>query len=945
MSPNEALEVASKHYAATLLDDVLGEPGRVYLASRGISLDVAEQAGVGFVPGPADTGWQRMVNLLAAAGVSDDAALNAGLVRRSAKSGRLYDALLGRLFVPVLLDGAVRGFVGRVVPGELDDAAPRYVVRPSSAIHDPRTLLYGLDEVVEGETTTIVEGALDVLAMRSRGFAGRVVAKLGKTLHEQQSARLVRLGIDAVLMPDADATGIGSIEPDVQMLARAGIPTAAIFVARLPENLDPADCTLEQLNAACAAASTAQALKIDVSRPQKSRSQNETPAPDGPPPIERARAYLARMAPAISGDGGHDRCYAAAAALAHGFALPRDEALGLLASEYNPRCTPPWSASELEHKVDSAIKNGHARPRGYLRDAKPSIDFLRPTSSDEAVLDDADEIERDDDTAWPVQVLGYEGDSVFCYQRAQHQILRYSPSDFTDRTLINLLGKRWLELAFPAANGRKAFASLEIYDSICTLAKQRGRFSPQRVRGRGAWEDRGRIVFNVGDRILDSASKAVETSSDYVYQGGDAFRFDASAKPLTDAQGRELYAIASRFSWSDPTSAWLLVGWIALAPLAGVLSWRPHIWITGGAGSGKTTIQTQFVERLLHDAGVMFLFGASTESGIRQTLRGDAVPVLLDEAESKTEFDAGRLEIVIGMIRRASSKTGGRETRGTPRGGAISYTISSMFCLSSITVGIKNTEDRDRISILALEAATDQTSESDWRELESMLGSMPADVSSRLYARVVAHAETLLANVATFRRAASEYFGRARTGDQIGTLLAGAAFLGSIEVVSLEQAKAAVQAFCAESPDEFAVEQADDADRVLDALFSATMQLASGERRSVAWVALSAAQRLPSVSMPLGEQEIARDALLRHGMRVKFIEGIEYLLVANGSRGIAALMRGTPYATDLRGQLLRLRSLGIVSVKASQRFGQAVKRVVAVPISLCDRYLDDSEET
>ena len=72
--------------------------------------------------------------------------------------------------------------------------------------------------------------------------------------------------------------------------------------------------------------------------------------------FERARAYLAGIPGAIP-PGGHDQTYSAAKALVEGFDLSDDDALAVLRSDYNPRCSPPWTESELRHKVESARKN------------------------------------------------------------------------------------------------------------------------------------------------------------------------------------------------------------------------------------------------------------------------------------------------------------------------------------------------------------------------------------------------------------------------------------------------------------------------------------------------------------------------------------------------------------------------------------------------------------
>lgn len=101
--------------------------------------------------------------------------------------------------------------------------------------------------------------------------------------------------------------------------------------------------------------------------PPKIRRLN-TEAPSDHPlheRIHRASAYLAKLPAAVSGQNGHGDCWKAALAVVRGFSLPGPVALDLLASEYNVRCSPPWSVSELQHKVGSAINDAKV-PIGYL---------------------------------------------------------------------------------------------------------------------------------------------------------------------------------------------------------------------------------------------------------------------------------------------------------------------------------------------------------------------------------------------------------------------------------------------------------------------------------------------------------------------------------------------------------------------------------------------------
>jgi hypothetical protein len=69
----------------------------------------------------------------------------------------------------------------------------------------------------------------------------------------------------------------------------------------------------------------------------------------------RARAYLARIEGAVSGQGGHDRTFRVACLLTQRFGLSFAEAWPLLL-EWNERCRPPWSEKELTHKLQDSLK-------------------------------------------------------------------------------------------------------------------------------------------------------------------------------------------------------------------------------------------------------------------------------------------------------------------------------------------------------------------------------------------------------------------------------------------------------------------------------------------------------------------------------------------------------------------------------------------------------------
>jgi hypothetical protein len=80
--------------------------------------------------------------------------------------------------------------------------------------------------------------------------------------------------------------------------------------------------------------------------------------------VERARRYVAKMPAAVSGQRGHDATWDVALVLVRGFELSIEEARPIMA-DYSARCSPPWSADELEHKLIDARDDGQV-PMGYL---------------------------------------------------------------------------------------------------------------------------------------------------------------------------------------------------------------------------------------------------------------------------------------------------------------------------------------------------------------------------------------------------------------------------------------------------------------------------------------------------------------------------------------------------------------------------------------------------
>jgi hypothetical protein len=80
--------------------------------------------------------------------------------------------------------------------------------------------------------------------------------------------------------------------------------------------------------------------------------------------VERARAFLQCVDPAVAGQQGDLRTFRVCCRIVRGFDLSDDEAVRAL-SEWNARCEPPWSERELRQKVMNARRYGR-EPQGGL---------------------------------------------------------------------------------------------------------------------------------------------------------------------------------------------------------------------------------------------------------------------------------------------------------------------------------------------------------------------------------------------------------------------------------------------------------------------------------------------------------------------------------------------------------------------------------------------------
>ncbi|MDI6824711.1 MAG: toprim domain-containing protein [Bacillota bacterium] len=202
---------------------------RAYLASRGVSRDVAREFGLGWSPRGLD-----LVTALCGMGRSVPDLVVAGLLERA--GGMYRPRFRGRVMFPVRArDGSVLGFAGRT----LDGSAAKWVNSPGAVLPKSRTL-YGLDRLPEGSgPVLLVEGYLDVVVLQARGWPA--LGTMGTSLAGAQADLLAGLGREVVVLFDGDSPGRKAAARAAALLEGRGV---AVRVGTLPEGSDPDELAL-----------------------------------------------------------------------------------------------------------------------------------------------------------------------------------------------------------------------------------------------------------------------------------------------------------------------------------------------------------------------------------------------------------------------------------------------------------------------------------------------------------------------------------------------------------------------------------------------------------------------------------------------------------------------------------------------------------------------------
>jgi len=538
-----------------------------------------------------------------------------------------------------------------------------------------------------------------------------------------------------------------------------------------------------------------------------------------------------------------------------------------------------------------------------------------------------------DDMNLPFKIVGIAPGFIFIYSERFRLVEKFKTSSLGKGSLMSLMSlEKWQEF-FPGDKG-------PVWDSainyVLTEAEKAPLWDTSLVRGAGAWRDKGgKLVISTGEHIIIDGKNRDLMSSDskYVYQRS-TYRPYTTESPIDVEESSRFFEIFMTLSFKSELQSILLAGWTFLAPFCGVLKWRPHVWLTGDSGSGKSTVMA-IIDDMMEGFSEYVVANGSSEAGIRQRLNNCATPVKIDEMESNDKYSKETIQLLITTARQSS--TGGLNTpeilKGSSDGLGSSFKINSMFFFASILAAVENGADMDRIEILELKAPEEINREERKKQYSKLLGLVDdiitPDFKSRFYSRGLNILEETLKAVDIFVALSADILKNQRGGDQKGTLLAGAYMISHDEAPTKEEALEWASQFDLVTAREENFNKPD-AEKCMDVIMGFQVDLITPDGRRKQTVAMWIEDYFDKIGEHRECSHIPRH-LAGHGIRINDDKTID---IAASYDSLKRVLRETPWESTY-GRLLRRHKDVVPGAPKTARFNGSGKGIIRIKYDDC----------
>ena len=369
-----------------------------------------------------------------------------------------------------------------------------------------------------------------------------------------------------------------------------------------------------------------------------------------------------------------------------------------------------------------------------------------------------------------IRPLGFDDKKVFFMPAGKGQVITLSQLELTEASLRVLARDSFWQSAFPGKEDAWKTDYKAAANWVLDTCEKLKVYDSSKLRGNGIWRDGEKdIVVHLGDKLLVNGEEMQlnQYHSKYVYSQRPR-KIEMPKIHISKEEKELMIRCAKAFNWKDPEAPTIVLSFIITSIMAAFLRWRPHIYITGPAGVGKSTVQEMFIKRCL-DGLCIQPEGDTTEPGLRSWIRNDSLPVIFDEAEGDGEASIAKMKNVMRFARSNSSSSGGEIAKGSVDQHGVRFQAQSMFSFSSINTIEMNKQDRDRITKIELAGKSDMS----WPELEKLLNTLPRDMCEKIFLFVVTNVDKINNIIEAYKTYFAAKYGSQRIGDQFGTLAIG----------------------------------------------------------------------------------------------------------------------------------------------------------------------------
>lgn len=526
----------------------------------------------------------------------------------------------------------------------------------------------------------------------------------------------------------------------------------------------------------------------------------------------------------------------------------------------------------------------------------------------DTVTDYGDTIQHHEDnievTPPPFLFMGHdEGRHYFLVNRS-NIIKSISFGSFSNGKLLELASLSYWSFNFPGK--KSAFDLHEASDWIIDESEKKGFFMKENVRGSGVWMDNENIIINSGNSLYDEkGSKISKIDTEFFYIHSNKRMGTFSGPVSTSAQGLDLMNLFLAQGFETQLEAFIALGWTLIAPFAGILKWRPHIWITGPKSCGKSYFLENFIQELL---GPFCHVGSGKDSapGIYRSIKSDPVPILLDEMEpgKKANKDTIRkIEDKLELARNASSDFSGHITLANSNtGGSDSFFIRSPFCFSSIVPYMHGEAIESRILTCRMKHMDLVVNKMDnTREfLKTGLMDDPGIFRRRIFSKL----RYIIEYIEMLRKILIKETGEVRKADNLAPLFAATFYLGKDDSSNKDiPDKAKATEFVREMVAQFELTETEtDEDKLLRALFDFTIKLNPSDTLSIAEM-LNILGNYDETFTEDSDDFLTKNdrkeydrALKQHGIKIHETGGVKFLAIATAHKQLQDILAETMYS-------------------------------------------------